>query len=120
MQKDNGLDTLLDLDGLVIEQHYGFWVQFAVARTDVTPQRPHGLRYSLTLHDKYGHRVMGYDNAHAVKLPKKYKYAGRKIEYDHQHRHLSDRGVPYEFESGYQLMQDFFESVDEILEKEGK
>jgi hypothetical protein len=117
MQADYGLETLLDLDGVVIEQTHGFWVKFEVARTKVTQHRPHGIRYSLTLHDRYGQRVMGYDNAHGLKLPQKYKYAGQKIEYDHHHRHSSDKGVPYEFESAYQLLEDFFASVDEILGK---
>ncbi len=115
MQKDHGLETLLDLDGVIIEQIQGFWVKFEVSRTEITPYCPHGIRYSLTLHDRYGQRVMGYDNAHAVKFPKKYKYAGRKVEYDHHHRHVSDKGVPYEFESAYQLLEDFFVSVDDIL-----
>lgn len=118
MQKDHGLETLLDLDGVVIEQTQGFWVKFEVTRAEVTLHRPHGIRYSLTLHDRYGQRVMGYDNAHAIKLPQKYKYVGQKIEYDHHHRHSSDKGVPYEFESAFQLLEDFFNSVDEILGQE--
>lgn len=54
--EDHGLETLLELDGVVIEQERGHWVKFDVARTTVTKERPHGLRYSLTLHDKYGKR----------------------------------------------------------------
>ena len=34
---------------------------------------PHGIRYSLTLHEPYGKNVLCYDNAHAVKPPKKFK-----------------------------------------------
>jgi hypothetical protein len=33
-----------------------------------------GVRYSLRLHDRYGARVPGYDNAHAVKPRKKSKF----------------------------------------------
>ena len=113
--KDRGLETLLELDGVVINQEKGYWVKFEVSKTDITKERPHGLSYSLTLHEKYGKRVMGYDNAHAVKLPKKYKYSGRITEYDHHHRHSLDRGVPYEFKDSYQLLKDFFEKVDEII-----
>ncbi len=115
--KNHGLETLLDLDGTVINQEKGYWVKFDVSITDVTKERPHGLSYSLTLHEKYGKRVMGYDNAHAVKLPIKYKYSGRIIEYDHHHQHSLDRGIPYEFKDPYQLLQDFFEKVDEIIKK---
>ena len=119
--RDHGLETLLDLDGVVIDQDNGYWVKFDVSKTTETKERPHGLRYSLTLHDKYGKRLMGFDNAHAVKLPKKYKYSGRVIEFDHLHRHSLDSGVPYEFKDAYQLIEDFFKKVDEILKKqEGK
>jgi len=119
MNRDSGLDTLLDLNGVVIEQKYGYWVKFDVSITDVSPERPHGIRYNLTLHNKYGQRVMGYDNAHAVKLPRKNKYAGRRIEFDHAHLHQKDKGIPYEFRDAYQLIQDFFESVDNALAKIG-
>ena len=113
-----GLDTLLDLDGTIIEQERGHWVKFEVSKTQVTKERPHGLRYSLTLHDKYGKRLMGYDNAHAVKLPKKYKYSGRITEFDHHHRHSLDSGIPYEFKDSYQLIHDFFTKVDEVLTRQ--
>ncbi len=117
MDRDFGLDTLLDLDGIIIEQKYGYWVKFDVSKTNVSPERPHGIRYSLTLHNKYGQRVLGYDNAHAVKLSRRNKYTGRKIEFDHIHRHQEDIGVPYGFRDAYQLIQDFFESVDNLLAK---
>ncbi len=34
---------------------------------------PHGIRYALTLHDRYGTRLLGFDNAHAVKPPMRMK-----------------------------------------------
>lgn len=119
MDRDYGLDTLLDLNDFIVEQKYGYWVKFEVSLTNISPERPHGIRYNLTLHDKYGQRVMGYDNAHAVKLPQRKKYAGRKIEFDHLHGNQKDIGIPYEFKDAYQLIQDFFESVDELLDKTG-
>ena len=119
MDRDFGLDSLLDLDGVIIAQTDGYWIKFDVALSDVSPERPHGIRYSLTLHDRYGTRVMGYDNVHSVKLPRRNMYAGLKVEYDHFHRHQKDKGIPYEFTDAYQLIQDFFESVDEILIKLG-
>ncbi len=116
--RDHGIETLLDLDSVVIDQDNGFWVKFDVSKTTVTKERPHGLRYSLTLHDKYGKRLMGFDNAHPVKLPKKYKYSGRVIEFDHHHRHSLDSGIPYEFKDAYQLIQDFFAKVDDVLKRQ--
>ena len=47
----------------------GHLVRFVVSRTEVTEARPHGLSYSLTLHDRSGRRLMGFDNAHAVERP---------------------------------------------------
>ena len=61
---------------------------------------------------------MGFDNAHYVKPPKKYKYSGRIVAFDHLHRHSADKGIPYEFQDAYQLMQDFFNKVDEILKQQ--
>ena len=63
------LDLLLDLDGVVSalsDDAAPYWVKFVVKRVPVTPEQPHGLYYSLTLHDPYGDRVLGFDNAHAV------------------------------------------------------
>lgn len=117
-KKLTGLDTLLDLNNVIIDQGDGYWVKFDVSVTNVSKERPHGIRYSLTLHDRYGKRLMGFDNAHAIKLPKKYKFSGRIIEFDHLHRHSLDKGIPYEFKDPYQLIQDFFERVDKILKKE--
>ena len=61
--------------------------------------------------------MLGYDNAHAVKPPKKFKYAGQRLPFDHHHRHVSDKGVPYGFESAYQLLEDFFRDVDRVLQE---
>jgi len=55
--------------------------------------------------------------AHAVKPPKKFKYAGTRLPYDHKHRHVSDKGVPYEFKDAHQLLSDFFVEVDRVLKE---
>jgi hypothetical protein len=69
------------------------------------------------LHDKFGARILGYDNAHAVKPPKKFKFAGRRLPYDHRHRTSSDIGVPYAFESANGLLEDFFAEVDRVIKE---
>jgi len=117
---DHTLDTLLDLNGTIIHQEGGYWMKFEAWQVEVSEQVPHGIRYSLTLHDKYGKRILGYDNSHAVKLPKKYKYAGQRLVYDHKHRHASDKGVPYEFTDAGQLLTDFFQEVDQVLKELSK
>nr|WP_229461802.1 hypothetical protein [Massilia sp. NR 4-1] len=55
--------------------------------------------------------MLDYDNAHAVKPPKKFKYVGRILAYDHKHRHISDQGVPYEFKNAQQLLEDFLPTL---------
>lgn len=65
--RDRNLDTLLDLNNEVIVVGDGlYWTKFVVRRVPVSKERPHGLHYSLTLHNRDGERVLGFDNAHAV------------------------------------------------------
>jgi hypothetical protein len=70
----------------------------------------------LTLHDPNGARILGYDNAHAVKVKVRI-YSGRRLEFDHRHRHEDDAGVPYLFKDANQLLADFFEEVDKVLDR---
>ena len=114
---DVGLDTLLDLDGSILEQEGGYWIKIEVRRIPPSADAQHGIRYRLSLHDKYGTRVLGYDNAHAVKPPKKFKFAGQRLPYDHRHRTSSDKGVPYAFESAQRLLEDFFAEVDRVIKE---
>ena len=114
---DIGLDTLLDLDGSILEQEGGYWIKIEARRVPPSDHAQHGIRYNLTLHDKYGTRVLGYDNAHAVKPPKKFKFAGQRLPYDHRHRTSSDKGVPYAFESAHRLLGDFFAEVDRVIKE---
>lgn len=114
---DIGLETPLDLDGSILEQEGGYWIKIEVRRILPTVDAQHGVRYSLSLHDKYGTRVLGYDNAHAVKPPRKFKFAGQRLPYDHRHRTSSDKGVPYAFESAQRLLEDFFAEVDRVIKE---
>ena len=117
MRDDAGLVTLLDLDGHVIDQGGGYWLQITVWRVAPTRDVPHGIRYSLTLHEPGGRRILGYDNAHAIRIPRRFKHAGRRLPFDHRHRHAKDRGEPYEFKDAHQLLADFFREVDEVLKE---
>jgi hypothetical protein len=112
---DSGLVNLLDLDGSILDQGDGYWIKIEARAVGPTKEIPHGIRYSLTLHEPYGKRILGYDNAHAVKPPKKFKYAGQRLPYDHRHRHVCDQGVPYAFVDAHQLLVDFYEEVDNVL-----
>lgn len=116
MQKDYALDTLLDLHQQILAQEGGFWIKIEAHKVEASEHIPHGIRYSLTLHDRHGTRVLGYDNAHSVH-PAKFKYAGQVLSYDHKHRSSKDKGVPYEFKDPQQLLSDFFADVDRVLEQ---
>lgn len=106
------IETLLALDGMVIEQAGGHWTKFEVREVAKTDEIPHGIRYSLTFHDRNGKRIMGFDNAHQVKGTKK----GRdRKTFDHRHRHAEDEGIVYTFIDAHQLLKDFWAEVDKIL-----
>lgn len=64
--RDPTLDVLLDLDGqvLVVDPDGDLWVRFVVTRVPVSPEKPHGIDYSLTLHGPDGERLVDFDNAH--------------------------------------------------------
>ena len=65
-EQDHTLENLLDLDGdiYVIDETAGYWVKFVVRRVIPSPKRPHGIEYSLTMHDSSNRRLVGFDNAH--------------------------------------------------------
>ncbi len=111
---DSGLDILLDLNGTEYTEENGYWYKIEVWRIRPTKERPHGIRYNLTLHNNYNKRITGFDNAHLP--PNKRKgYKGRIIEFDHVHEHSLDKGTVYEFKDAEQLLSDFFERVNTIM-----
>jgi hypothetical protein len=106
MDESQGLDILLELDGVIIAQDGGYWVKFEAKRVPVSENIPHGIRYNLTLHDNCNQRVMGYDNAHAHKAKggRRGKYKAEIVTYDHKHRTRKCKGEPYSFNSPVQLI----------------
>ncbi|MFS2222280.1 DUF6516 family protein [Pantoea sp. B65] len=116
---DQGLDYLLSLHGSIVFRDDGYWWKIDVWEVQPTAFIPHGIRYSLTLHDKHSTRVFGIDNAHGIKLPKKGHYSGRLV-YDPIHRTPSDKGYPYEFASAAQLIEDFFIKSEEVIAQREK
>jgi hypothetical protein len=112
MQK-RGIATLLDLHQEVIDQDDGYWVKIEAWEVQASDAVPHGVRYSLTLHNPRGLRILGDDNAHSVKM--RSGYSGRRLAYDHKHRSATDLGIRYEFKDAHQLLCDFFEDVDRAL-----
>ena len=114
---DPGLDTLLDLHGQTLfVDEVGHWVKFIVKRTEETPERPHGLRYSLTLHAPDGARLVGFDNAHPPK-PSRRPGARKSRASDHRHRLRTIR--TYDYKDAATLLDDFWRTVDEVLRERG-
>lgn len=109
---ETDLEVLLNLDGEVYRFESGYWTKFEARRVPSTPVTPHGVRYNLTLHDRFNNRILGFDNAHAIK-PRKRKYGAQKVTWDHRHeRELTE---PYEFESPAQLLEDFWTAAELIM-----
>ena len=107
-----GLDTLLQLDNEIFPMENGYWTKIEAKKVTCNEHIPHGIKYSLTLHNPSNIRILGYDNAHGIK-PKKKKYGAKRLVWDHKH----ERKIvePYEFEDASQLLEDFWNDVDKIL-----
>jgi len=110
---NSGLATLLDLDGEIFPMVNGFWTKFDVKVVIQSDGIPHGVRYSLTLHDKSNLRVLGYDNAHRFKRGRK-GFGAKITEWDHKHE--GTKVKPYAFQSAGQLLEDFWNDVERIIE----
>ena len=54
----NDLENLLNLHGEAFLMDNGYWVKFEAYQVEITTSIPHGVRYSLTLHDKNNRRVV--------------------------------------------------------------
>ena len=74
----HSIQTLLDLHEQILDQEDGYWIKLEAWQVEMTESIPHGIRYALTLHNPSGLRILGYDNAHQVKVKGK-KYSGRRM-----------------------------------------
>ncbi len=112
--RDPSLDTLLDLNGqvLVIDDA-GYWVKFVVHQVPASPEKPHGLDYTLTLHAPSGERWVGFDNAHLVEG----KRNGSPEAKDHKHRLRTVK--PYDYSNAGTLLAAFWGEVESVLREQG-
>lgn len=112
--EDLDLLTLLDLDGQQYQLEK-YWVKIEAHKVAKDDFRPHGIKYSLTLHDRNNTRVLGFDNAHAPATTgrRSKKYAGRIVTWDHVHDQQKDKA--YAFSSASQLIEDFWDAVETII-----
>jgi hypothetical protein len=115
-QRDPSLDALLALDGetFVADIEGRHWVKFVVKRVPTSAERPHGLSYSLTLHDLRGARLVGFDNAHPAPTR---RGQSRRVTHDHSHRLKTVR--PYEYHDAATLLADFWAEVAAVLKERG-
>jgi hypothetical protein len=111
--RDPTLDQLLDLDGQIFEvdPKGPHLVRFVVTRVPVSPEKPHGLDYSLTLLGPDGKRLVGFDNAHPVPPQR------RGDPQDHRHRLRTISA--YEYRDAATLLADFWTTVDAVLRERG-
>ena len=115
--RDPGLDTLLDLHGQTLfVDEVGHWVKFVVVRTEATAERLHGLRYSLTLHTPDVERLVGFDNAHAVREG---RGPGRRPRGKRDHRHRLRTIRSCEHTDAVTLLEDFWQEGDEVPRERG-
>jgi hypothetical protein len=107
---DHELEFVLSLHGFEFQFARGYLVKFEALRAPKSPGRPHGIKYSLTLHDPRGRRIYGLDNAHK---------AGRRREFDHRHVYGSRKVVGYVYRGAAELLADFYREVERILRERG-
>ncbi len=112
---DHTLEFLLDFDGREHVFERGYYVKIEIRRVAPSSQIPHGIRYSFTMHDPQGKRILGYDNAHAIESGK---------PWDHRHGVRRVYRKPYgrtrpqliEFRDAETLLELFHADVERILE----
>ena len=115
--RDPGLDTLLELHGQTpFVDEIGHWVKFVVLRTEFSPERPHGLSCSLTLHAPDGERLVGFDNAHPAREG---RGPGRRRRRASDHRHRLRSIGPYEYNDAATLLEDLHKEVDGVPTERG-
>ena len=112
------LEFLLAFDGRIHHLEKGYRIKFEISQVAGTPERPHGLNYSFTLHGPDGRRLIGYDNAHGVAAVGS-RYKDRPEAHDHYHRTETEAGRPYKFRNVETLIDDFFNAVERVLEDHG-
>ena len=119
-EEDKTIDNLLELDNtrFVVDEKLGLWVKFEAKLVEPTSNRPHGIKYSLSLHDRFNVRIMGFDNAHAIEYGRKTNVAPRRT-YSHWHKNENDSGQPYNYINVGKLLEDFWSQVEIVIKKLG-
>jgi Family of unknown function (DUF6516) len=111
-----GLDRLLDLDGAILDQGANYLVKIVAKKVQPDAGRPYGVAYTLTLHAPDGKRLLGYDNAHAVRSA---SGPGGRARPPFDHRHSGARIQRYAYSDAATLMEHFWGDVNRLLAQEG-
>lgn len=114
IKEDYTLKSLLELDGIrfIVDEQLGLWVKFEVNSIKQTKERPSGIKYSVSLHNRFNDRILGFDNAHPIEYKKNLK----KQTYDHWHANYFDEIKPYYCENAAKLLEDFWREADKIIQ----
>lgn len=108
--EDYQLFNLLAYDGRRMNLQNGWCMRFSFLLVNETPARPHGIKYSLTLHDISMTRLLGFDNAHGIP---------RYATYDHKHPFKRVHDLqPYKYIDADTLISDFFTAVEHACKLE--
>lgn len=89
---DEAYRYLLDLNGF---SHFAGPEGRGFVCTFRAEEKHDKVSYAVVLCDRYGNRILGFDNAHG---------------YDHEHP--PSKGKPYRFTTAEQLVADFYDRVD--------
>ena len=106
---DYALENLINLDGYIAEIGEGYWIKIEAKKVAQSKEKPYGIKYSLTLHDTNGERVLGYDNAHAIPFNPSFK--------GHDHMHKGGKIIKYNYNDAAKLLEDFWKDVERITER---
>jgi hypothetical protein len=104
------MEALLSMDGEIGDAGDGLWFKIEAERVGKDDHRPHGIKYSLTLHDKTGQRIFGIDNAHSIGKPRRGPGYRRITAWGHLHE--GKRKKRYEYRTACDLLKDFFDAIE--------
>ena len=115
--KDHVLDFLLDFNGREHVFEGGYYVKFEIRQVAPSEQMPHGIRYSFTMHEPSGWRILGYDNAHAIKAGKPWDHRHGVRRIGRGKKRVSVRLV--QFVDAETLLDNFYTDVEALLDELG-
>lgn len=107
---DDAFERLLGYHRLRYYLANAWYVRFRIWRVKASKARPHGIRYSFTLHDDLNERLLGFDNAHGVP---------RQVAHDHRHGfRRTEQIFGYAFLDADKLLSDFMAASEEACRQE--